>query len=99
MDQQNYSLAEELNSMKYRELQKLAKEHGVKANLSKAAIIPAILAKIAPEEIPDDLKCGICLDLYLDPLELIPCNHILGLLKNRRPAIRIKPHSTYPNLT
>ena len=22
-----------------------------------------------------------------------------GLLKNRRPAIRIKPHSTYPNLT
>ena len=42
---------EELNSMKYRELQKLAKEHGVKANLPKAALIPAILAKIAPEEI------------------------------------------------
>ena len=45
---------EELNSMKYRALQKLAKEHGVKANLPKAALIPAILAvvnsKIAPEE-------------------------------------------------
>ena len=46
---------EELNSMKYRALQNLAKEHGVKANLRKDAIIPAILAaaisKIAPKEI------------------------------------------------
>ena len=41
---------EELNS-----LQNLAKEHGVKANLRKDAIIPAILAaaisKVAPKEI------------------------------------------------
>ena len=25
---------------------------------------------------PEDLMCGICQDLYLNPLELIPCNHI-----------------------
>ena len=28
------------------------------------------------DEYPEDLKCGICQDLYLNPLELIPCNHI-----------------------
>jgi len=34
---------EELNDLKYRELQKLAKEHGVKANLPKAGLIEALL--------------------------------------------------------
>merc|ERR1712168_199238 len=34
---------EELNDLKYRELQKLAKENGVKANLPKSALIEALL--------------------------------------------------------
>ena len=34
---------EELNDLKYRELQKLAKDHGVKANLPKAGLITALL--------------------------------------------------------
>jgi len=34
---------EDLNNLKYRQLQKLAKEHGIKANLPKNAIIAAIL--------------------------------------------------------
>ena len=34
---------EELNNLKYRDLQKLAKDHGVKANLPKAGLITALL--------------------------------------------------------
>jgi len=34
---------EELNDLKYRELQKLAKDHGVKANLPKAGLITALV--------------------------------------------------------
>merc|ERR1711971_1308823 len=34
---------EELNDLKYRELQKLAKDHGVKANLPKAGLMTALL--------------------------------------------------------
>jgi hypothetical protein len=34
---------EELNDLKYRDLQKLAKDHGVKANLPKAGLITALL--------------------------------------------------------
>merc|ERR1711971_534842 len=34
---------EELNDLKYRELQKLAKDHGVKANLPKAGLITALM--------------------------------------------------------
>jgi len=36
---------EELIDLKYRQLQKLAKEHGIKANLPKAALIEALLEK------------------------------------------------------
>lgn len=32
-----------MNDLKYRELQKLAKDHGVKANLPKAGLITALL--------------------------------------------------------
>ena len=28
------------------------------------------------EEFPQDLICGICQDLYLDPRELVPCEHV-----------------------
>ena len=28
------------------------------------------------EDYPEDLICPICLDLYWDPVELIPCKHI-----------------------
>ena len=34
---------EELNSLKYRDLQKLAKDHGIKANLSKAGLVSALV--------------------------------------------------------
>ena len=34
---------EELNDLKYRDLQKLAKDHGVKANLPKAGLITALV--------------------------------------------------------
>ena len=34
---------EELNNLKYRELQKLAKDHGIKANLPKVGLITALL--------------------------------------------------------
>ena len=34
---------EELNELKYRQLQKLAKDHGIKANMPKAALIAALL--------------------------------------------------------
>ena len=42
---------EELVDLKYRQLQKLAKEHGIAANLKKAAIIAALIQK---GEIADD---------------------------------------------
>ena len=28
------------------------------------------------EDFPQDLICGICQDLYLDPRELVPCEHV-----------------------
>merc|ERR1712037_924908 len=34
---------EELNDLKYRQLQKLAKENGLKANLQKSALVEALL--------------------------------------------------------
>merc|ERR1712141_347718 len=41
---------EDLNNLKYRQLQKLAKEHGIKANLPKNAIIAAILEANSTEK-------------------------------------------------
>jgi len=38
-------MKQELEAMNYRELQKLAKEHGIRANLKKLGIIEALLEK------------------------------------------------------
>ena len=40
----------ELNNLKYRQLQKLAKEHGIKANLSTASLIKGLLEAFEKNE-------------------------------------------------
>jgi hypothetical protein len=51
---------EELNDLKYRQLQKLAKDHGIKANLPKAALVKAIFEatnkNVSPKKIQKNEK-------------------------------------------
>ena len=51
---------EELNDLKYRQLQKLAKENGLKANLQKSALVEALLEFFEKnKDCPDSVKAEI----------------------------------------
>merc|ERR1712037_698951 len=51
---------EELNDLKYRQLQKLAKENGLKANLQKSALVEALLEFFEKnKDCPDSVEAEI----------------------------------------
>merc|ERR1712037_362046 len=51
---------EELNDLKYRQLQKLAKENGLKANLQKSALVEALLEFFEKnKDCPDSVETEI----------------------------------------
>ena len=65
MDQQNYSLADLSDSQSNQGSNEDEDLSDTQSNQG-----------LNEDEVPDDLMCGICRDLYLDPLEFIPCYHI-----------------------
>lgn len=65
MDQQNYSLADLSDSQSNQGSNEDEYLSDTQSNQG-----------LNEDEVPDDLMCGICRDIYLDPQELIPCEHV-----------------------
>ena len=65
MDQQNYSLADLSDSQSNQGSNEDEDLSDTQSNQG-----------LNEDEVPDDLMCGICRDIYLDPQELIPCEHV-----------------------
>ena len=97
---------EELNDLKYRQLQKLAKENGLKANLQKSALVEALLEFFeknkdwpdSVESIPD-LPQEENLDLQTENEEKVPENAYNSRKNPSRKRDKSKKDSAVQNET